>query len=204
MKFAHLLQSYEGQIEDLLDCEARFGKEHPHSLWAKAGAEETLASYYMANDDDRFRDHLHTALLSKIGWWKSGAGEFGAWDFILYTSVSLALKDTDSLAELLELEVHTDGYVPVTVEWFKLQRAVLLQKSYTPRKSKRSKGEEGVFEALSDLVKGYEPNWSYFDSYWRSTRNRGHQYTFLQHRNILKDGLMCFWDLKSLESAEST
>ena len=126
MKYPHLLESYHEQIADLPGLEAKLGDGNPRISWSKATAEETLASYYMANNDERYRHHLQAGLLHQIDWWQHGDDGIGAWDFILYTCVSLAIDKMDTLQELLGMEVKTHGYARVTVEWYELHRAILL------------------------------------------------------------------------------
>src|SRR5262249_20946014 len=91
VNFPHLLKSYHNKVASLRGS-AKLDEGNPRFSWSKACAEETLASYYMANDDDRYREPLHAALLHRIDWWQHSEG-MGAWDFILYSCVSLALED---------------------------------------------------------------------------------------------------------------
>ena len=191
VNFPHLLGSYNEQVASLRES-VNLDEGNPRLSWSKATAEETLASYYMANDDDRYREPLHAALLHHIDWWQHSEG-MGAWDFILYSCVSLALGDSESLQRLLAMPVKTEGYVRVTVEWYWLHRAVLLNQGYSPRQAKKTKGEERIFKALTDMSNKVEPDWSDFEVYWMATRNRLHSLTILQHRNLLKDGMIACW-----------
>jgi hypothetical protein len=191
MNFPHLLESYHEQVAALRGAAER-DEGNPTLSWSMASAEETLASYYMANDDDRYREPLHAALLHHIDWWQHSEG-MGAWDFILYSCVSLALGDRESLQHLLAMPVKTPGYARVTVEWYWLHRAVLLDQGHSPRQCKKTKGEERLFKALTYMSNKTEPDWSDVEAYWKATRNRLHSHTILQHRNLLKDGMMAFW-----------
>ncbi len=192
MKFPHLLESYHEQIAALQGSETKLDAGNPWLSWSKAAAEETLASYYMANDDERYREHLHAALVHRIDWWQRG-DDMGAWDFILYSCVSLTLEDREPVQQLLAMRVETEGYALVTREWYALHRAVLLDQGHAPRQVKKTKGEERLFKALTDMSNKVEPDWSDVDVYWKATRNRLHNLTILQHRNLLKDGMMAFW-----------
>jgi hypothetical protein len=198
VNFPHLLESYNEQIASLRERVA-LDEGNPRLSWSRANAEETLASYYMANDDVRYREPLHAALLHRIDWWQRSEG-MGAWDFILYTCVSLALEDRESLKQLLIMPVKTEGYVRVTVEWYLLQRAILLKQAHSPKQCKKTQGEERLFKALTDMSNRIEPDWSDVEGYWKATRNRLHSLTILQHRNFLKDGMMAFW--RSCQDAE--
>ena len=191
MNFPHLLESYNEQLASLRE-RAALDEGNPRLSWSRATAEETLASYYMANDDVRYREPLHAALLHRIDWWQRGEG-MGAWDFILYSCVSLALEDSVSFQRLLKMPVKTEGYARVTLEWYWFQRAILLEQQYSPRQFKQTKGEEQLFKALTDMSNKVEPDWSDVEAYWKATRNRLHSLTILQHRNLLKDGMIAFW-----------
>lgn len=81
-----------------------------------------------------------------------------AWDFILYSCVSLALKDKDLLRQLLALPVKTEGYARVTVEWFGMHKAILLDEVYSSRQCKKTKGEERFFKALTSMINKTEPD----------------------------------------------
>ncbi len=192
MKFPHLLESYNEQMAPLPDVEAKFGADGAKIGRIRATAEQTLASYYLANDDQRYREQLQRSLGFWIESWKA-RGKLGAWDFVLYCCVSLAIEDFDSLKDIMELEVSTDGYVPVTREFYRLHKAILLEESYFPGKCAKTKGEEKWFRALSAIAYGIEPDWTDFDRYWKATRNRTHAQTILQHRNLLKDGMQVLW-----------
>lgn len=198
MNFPHLLESYHKQVAALRGS-AALDEGNPRLSWLKACADETLASYYMANDDDRYRQPLHAALLHNIAWWQHSGG-MGAWDFILYSCVSLALEDRESLQQLLAMPVKTEGYARVTVEWYWLHRAVLLDQVHSPRQCKKTKSKERLFKALTDMSNKIEPDWSDVEVYWKATRNRLYQFTILQHRNLLKDGMIAFW--RSRNNAE--
>ncbi len=196
MKFPHLLESYQEQVSDLPMLAADLGEDHPRLSWSKASAEETLASYYMANADDRYREHLRAGLRHQIDWWQRGDVGLGAWNFILYTCVAVSLDDMDSLRQLLGMAVEAEGYARVTVEWYGLHRAILVGQEYSPKRAKKTKGEERIFKALGDISIGQEPDWSDFDAYWKSTRNRSHEFTILQHRDLLKDGMLNLWSIR--------
>lgn len=198
MNFPHLLESYHEQVAALLQRSTNADEANPRLSRSKASAEETLASYYMANDDDLYREPLQAALLHRINWWQHGEG-MGSWDFILYTCVSLALEDRQSLQQLLAMPVQTEEYARVTVEWYGLQKAILLDQSYSPKPFKKSKGEERLFKALADMSNKNEPDWSDVEVYWKATRNRLHAFTILQHRNLLKDGMMVLWRTRDAE-----
>lgn len=192
MTHEHLKDSYQEQLRNLPELESKLGEDHPRLSWSRAVAEETIASFYMANDDESYRDHLAAGLEYRVDWWERGDG-IGAWDFILYTCVALALGDEKSVQRMLQMEVKEEGYVRLTVEWFRLQKALLTEASYSPRPVKKTKGEEGVFEALIQMSQRTEPNWEAFDAYWKSTRNRTHTLTILQHQNFLRDGMVNLW-----------
>ena len=194
MNFEHLKKSYEIQMADIKEMEVNSNDLNVNSL--KASAYETLVSYYLANNDKRYLESLSEVLSLNLAVWKN-SNSIDAWDFILYTCISLALKDTDTIKQMLELEVKTDGYHRLTVEWFGLQRAILTSGSYNPRAVKKSKGEESIFKAFTDIMNKTEPDWKCFDIYWKSTRNRSHKFTMLQHRDLLKDGMKYFWEMKS-------
>ena len=94
------------------------------------------------------------------------------------------------------MPVKTEGYARVTVEWYWLQKAILLEQQYSPCQFKKNKGEVQLFNALTEMSNKVEPDWSDVEAYWKATRNRLHSLTILQHRNLLKDGMMAFWRVR--------
>lgn len=192
MKFDHLLTSYHEQIKGLTILEKKGDTDSFHLDRVRANAEQTLASFYLANKDDRYIDQLRKCLRFRLQRWKL-KNEIGAWDFILYSCIALAVDDLDSFEEISQIDVNTKGYVPVTRELYKLHRAIFSRKGYIAGKAKKNKGEKIWFDALTLIAEGTEPDWSDFDTYWRLTRNRLHELTILQHGNLLKDGMQALW-----------
>lgn len=67
MNFPHLLESYHKQVA-ALQGSVKLDEASPRLARSKASAEQTLASYYMANNDDRYRDHsMRPSDITSIG-----------------------------------------------------------------------------------------------------------------------------------------
>jgi hypothetical protein len=182
MAFDHLLESAELCFAD---AETYRQSKPETSLACTSDGHEILASFYLANDDPRFKDEIHLLLRNELTRFSQFGSRVRSFPQHKYAILALSISAIDLAKEILALPIERknwskfDAYVTYCI-----CKVLGVPQDATAPEIAPTKAEAGFVVAIGGLLEKRKVDYGAIEAFWKAHHRKRYQLTIFEHRNL--------------------